>query len=55
VVLQQIVQTVNVGDPQSRAAMDQLGEKLMRRRAELEQVLALEVAFGTRAGDRSDR
>ena len=51
--LQQIVEVIDVPDP-IRAAMDDLGQVDERRRAEVQQLLALEVAFGALAGDGGD-
>ena len=50
--LQQLVQPLDVADPGARAAVDELGEVVERGLAELEQLLALEVALAALARDR---
>jgi len=43
---------MHIAHPQSRATVGELGEILERGSADLEQMLALQVALGTLAGDR---
>ena len=50
-LLQQLVQRVDVARPGAGMAMHELGEEAHRRRARLEQVLALQVPLAARAGD----
>src|SRR6185503_10609980 len=52
--LQERMEPLDVSDPDARATVRQLGEICVRRRAELEQVLALEIAFAAFPGHGGD-
>ena len=54
VALDQVVQLVDVADPDLGPAMNELGDVGERGLAEADQVLALHLAFGAPARDRSD-
>src|SRR6516225_10717246 len=54
IACEQLVQPLDVAQPQPRAPVGELGEVLERRSAKLEQVLALQVALGALARNRSE-